>query len=234
MRISRFVPFMVAMALGSLTVAAQTAPPSDPQYDAAPAGAGAARPVPTAGSNRMDWNWTPAAFAQLDAEASTRSSFSLDRNTLGIAGSLMAGSDDRARQAISKIDGASVHILRFGAGSAPDEAAVQELRRAYRVRGWKHLVTNTAVLPASANRPATPGAHRDNPLNNGTTDLWLALDGTNVRDAVVLVESPRSVTLVTLAGNISPVDLLHLRGHFGIPKFDGDQFKVEPSGPADR
>jgi hypothetical protein len=26
----------------------------------------------------------------------------------------------------------------------------------------------------------------------------------------------------TLAGNLSPLDLLHLRGHFGIPKFDGD------------
>jgi hypothetical protein len=30
------------------------------------------------------------------------------------------------------------------------------------------------------------------------------------------------VTLVTVAGNLSPVDLLHLRGHFGIPRFDGD------------
>jgi hypothetical protein len=28
-----------------------------------------------------------------------------------------------------------------------------------------------------------------------------------------------------MAGDLSPVDLLHLRGHFGIPKFDGDSFK---------
>ena len=27
---------------------------------------------------------------------------------------------------------------------------------------------------------------------------------------------------MTVAGNLSPVDLLHLRGHFGIPDFDGD------------
>jgi hypothetical protein len=26
----------------------------------------------------------------------------------------------------------------------------------------------------------------------------------------------------TLAGNLSPLDLLHLRGHFGIPRFEGD------------
>jgi len=50
------------------------------------------------------------------------------------------------------------------------------------------------------------------------------MDGVNVRGAVALVESPKSLTLITLAGNISPVDMFHLRGHFGIPRFDGDQF----------
>jgi hypothetical protein len=30
-----------------------------------------------------------------------------------------------------------------------------------------------------------------------------------------------------MAGNLSPIDLLHLRGHFGIPRFDGDDFKEE-------
>jgi hypothetical protein len=31
--------------------------------------------------------------------------------------------------------------------------------------------------------------------------------------------------LATVAGNLSPVDLLHLRGHFGIPRFEGDELK---------
>jgi hypothetical protein len=30
---------------------------------------------------------------------------------------------------------------------------------------------------------------------------------------------------VTVAGNLSPIDLLHLRGHFGIPRFDNDGVK---------
>jgi hypothetical protein len=59
-------------------------------------------------------------------------------------------------------------------------------------------------------------------LHNGTTDVWVVMDGVNVRGAVVLAETPKSVTLVTVAGNLSPIDLLHLRGHFGIPKFDSD------------
>jgi len=33
--------------------------------------------------------------------------------------------------------------------------------------------------------------------------------------AVVLAQTPKSLTLVTIAGNLSPLDLLHLRGHFG-------------------
>jgi hypothetical protein len=46
----------------------------------------------------------------------------------------------------------------------------------------------------------------------------------NVRGAVLLAETPRSLVLVTLKGDLSPIDLLHLRGHFGIPRFDGDGF----------
>jgi hypothetical protein len=39
---------------------------------------------------------------------------------------------------------------------------------------------------------------------------------------VILGETAKSVTLVTVKGDISPADLLHLRGHFGIPKFDSN------------
>jgi hypothetical protein len=67
------------------------------------------------------------------------------------------------------------------------------------------------------------------------TDVWLVLDGVNVRGAVVLAQTPKSLTLVTIAGNLSPLDLLHLRGHFGIPRFDGDGLKGEiPRGPGDQ
>jgi hypothetical protein len=41
-----------------------------------------------------------------------------------------------------------------------------------------------------------------------------------VRGAVVLAETPKSITLVTISGNLNPVDIFRLRGHFGIPRFD--------------
>jgi hypothetical protein len=209
------VGILVFSATIVCTVSSAQAPAAQDQTEqSSPA---PSQPAVNSAAGPVDLNWTPPALAQLNAEASTRSSFSLDHTTLGIAAGLVPDTDQETRQAIAKVDGVSVHILRFGPGGIPDEPAVNDIRHAYHLRGWKHLVTNTAVLPASVN---TKG-----PLHNGTTDLWLVMDGVNVRGAVALVESPRSLTLITLAGNISPVDMLHLRGHFGIPRFDGDQFK---------
>jgi hypothetical protein len=166
--------------------------------------------VSAASDSPVPLEWTPPALAQLSAQAAMKSSFTLDRTLLALAAGMVPDSDAPTKQAIHKIDGVSVHLLRFGAG-VPDETEVDAVRKAYHLRGWKHLVT-------------TDGG---GPVHNGTTDVWLVLDGVNVRGAVVLVESPKSLTLATMAGNLSPIDLLHLRGHFGIPRFDGDGFKDE-------
>jgi hypothetical protein len=154
--------------------------------------------------------WVPPALVALDAEAAVKTSFTLDRNLLGLAAGLIPDSEADDRRVINKLDGISVHLLHFGDAGIPDEDAVDSIRAAYHLRGWKHLVTTT---------------RSGGPVHSGTTDVWVVLDGVNVRGAVVMAETPRSLTLVTVAGNISPVDLLHLRGHFGIPRFDGDQLR---------
>ena len=171
----------------------------------------AARPqsVPVQPPNPVVLDWTPPALAELGAQAALKSSFTLDRQMLAAAAGMVSDSDAETRRAIEKIDGVSVHLLRFGNAGVPDESKVDAIRGAYHLRGWKHLVTTDSG-----------GA-----VHNESTDVWLVLDGVNMRGAVVLVESPKSVTLVTVAGNLSPVDLLHLRGHFGIPRFDGNDFK---------
>jgi hypothetical protein len=151
----------------------------------------------------------PAALVQLNAQAAAKSSFTLDRNMLAAASSMIPDSEPETRHAIAKIDGISVHLLNFGAAGAADPVEVQALREAYHLRGWKHLVSTNS----------------GGPVHDKTTDVWLTMEGVNVRGAVVLVETPKSLTLATLKGDLSPVDLLHLRGHFGIPRFDGDRFK---------
>jgi hypothetical protein len=186
-----------------LAVAQEYAAPSGP-----PPGRAAnpdASPVPL--------EWIPPALAQLSLEAPVKSNFTLDRTMLGIAAGLVPDSDAPTRQAINKLDGVSVHTMRFGDAGVPDEGAVEAIRASYHLRGWKHVVTTS---------------DHGSPVHNGTTDVWVVLDGMNVRGAVVLAETPRSLTLVTVAGNLSPADLMHLRGHFGIPRLEASDFKNAP------
>jgi len=173
----------------------------------------------SAAQGPVDLEWVPPALTELRAQATSRSSFSLDRSMLSAVAGLMPDSDPETRQAIAKLDGVSVHLLRFGSENAVDPGAVDAIRQAYRLRGWKHLGSQS-VAPR---RGAATGAAAL--ARSQTSDVWLVMDGVNIRGGVVLVETPRSLTLVTVAGNVSPVDLLHLRGHFGIPRLDGDDLK---------
>lgn len=196
------------LGAGVASIPALTQTPSEPQGRTAPsvAASSAANPEP----GPLDLNWTPPGLAQLSAQAAAKSSFALDRNMLSAASSLLPDSDAEIRQSIGKLDGISVHLLRFGEAGIVDESQVEAVRDAYHLHGWKHLATST---------------DSGGPLHNGTTDLWLMLDGVNVRGAVLMVETPKSIALITIKGNLSPTDLLHLRGHFGIPHFEGDGFK---------
>jgi len=151
--------------------------------------------------------WVPPALTQLGASALAKENFTLDRTMLAAAAGLLPDSNADVKEAAAKLDGVSVHILRFAAAGAADPAQVEAIRDSYHLRGWKHVISDKPV---------------GSPAHNGTTDVWIVLDGANVRGAVVLVQSPKSLTLATLAGNLSPVDILHLRGHFGIPRFVGN------------
>jgi hypothetical protein len=204
---------ILSAGVGCLPALAQTT--SEPQQAPQnPAAAVAADSGASSEPAAVVLEWTPPALEQLSAQAASKSSFTLDRTMLAAASSLLSDADPETRQAIGKLDGISVHLLRFGPAGAADPAQVEAIREAYHQRGWKHMVNTTG-----AGSPLHNGA-------NGTTDLWLTLDGVNVRGAVLLAETPRSLVLVTLKGDLSPIDLLHLRGHFGIPRFEGDGFKA--------
>ena len=104
-------------------------------------------------------------MAQLSSQAAVKENFTLDRSMLGLASGLIADSDADVKQAVNKLDGVSVHMLRFGADGVADPAEVAAVREAYHLRGWKHLVT---------------ASNSGGPLRNGTTDVWLVMDGTNL------------------------------------------------------
>lgn len=197
---------LLSVALGCALAVAQEydkpIPPDRSQPVAARANDPVADPVPL--------EWVPPALADLRSQAAVKSDLVFDRAMLGMAAGMVPDSDLPTRQAINKLDGVSIHLLRFGAAGIADEREVEAIRSSYHLRGWKHVVTST---------------NTGGPIHNEFTDVWFVLDGVNVRGAVVLAETPKSLTLVTIAGNLSPVDLMHLRGHFGIPRLDADNFR---------
>jgi hypothetical protein len=194
------IPLACAALLGGVALAQ---PPSG--APAPPDSGSAPPPVAEIGSAILEW--VPPVLQQLGTQAVARESFTFDRSMLAAAAGMMPDTDDNVKQAIAKLDGVSVHMLRFAEPGSADPAQVEAIRQAYHLRGWKHVVSSGIA---------------GGPVHDNNTDVWVVMDGANLRGAVVLVDTPKSLTLATVAGNLDPVDLLHLRGHFGIPRFDGD------------
>ncbi len=206
---------LVCLGLSCGLAAAQGNSPSKPAAGVAvyqPVPNEAPGPQPIAPLNPVPLDWTPPALVELSRFAAMKTSFTLDRDMLDAAAAVLPDDDMDTRQTLRKLDGVSVRILRFGQEGMIDPAAIHSIRSEYHLRGWKHLVT---------------AEDRGGPVHDNTTDVWLVLDGVTVKGAVVLAETPKSVTLVTVAGNLNPIDVMHLRGHFGIPRFDRDAMRDE-------
>ena len=84
--------------------------------------------------------------------------------------------------------------------------------------GWKHLVDQHAP-PRDATMP-----------QRTLTDLWMHFTGADIDDVMVLLRGGREMTSIEVSGQLRPLDLVHLSGHFGIPKVDPDAVMV-PAPP---
>ena len=163
-------------------------------------------------------NWVPQGFEVLGQRAAFHTDFTFDRSMLQLAGYFVGDADQETRNAIAKLNGISVHSYHFAAPGLYDPAALNLIRRQFEAAGWRHLVA----------------AHdKGDPFNSGQTDLWINFAHMDVTGMMVLFAGPKDLNLIAFNGNISTVDLLHLRGHFGIPRFPGDRF-VPPSQAATR
>jgi hypothetical protein len=96
-----------------------------------------------------------------------------------------------------------------------DPALLGSLRQQYRAAGWKHMV----------------GSHDKNG-GPGATDLWVHFENNAVSNIAVLFAGESQLNFIAVSGSISPIDLLHLAGHFGIPKIEGGV--VVPAPDRDR
>jgi hypothetical protein len=165
---------------------------------------------------------TPQGMDALAASATLHTDMKFDESMLRAASQIMPDED---RPIIAKLRSITVHNFRYSAAGMYDPEALEAVRAQYREGGWNHLVTKQTHPPAQAvSSPATdasgsPAAAPVKPFDPTRTDVWVRMDHANFDGMVVLVANERNVNLIVIDGMISPMDLLHLRGHFGIPRF---------------
>jgi hypothetical protein len=85
-----------------------------------------------------------------------------------------------------------------------DPQALSSVREEYHAAGWKQMVGNYQKDGGS-----------------GETDLWIRFENNAIRNLAFLSAKSNEVDLIAVTGSISPLDLSHLGGHFGIPKIEG-------------
>jgi len=116
--------------------------------------------------------------------------------------------DEQSQHIAEDLQSVAVHVYRYPEPGLYNPSDVEMVRSLYRGPAWKHLV-------------ATGMNHKS---YQERTDLWIRYRQGDVEAMKLLVAGPTTVNMVEINGKLSPLDLLHLRGHFGIPRFSADRF----------
>lgn len=148
-------------------------------------------------------DWIPQGIESLGRNASSRTEFTLDHSMLVLASKLDQDDED-LRRVIAGVDGVSVHSYRFPKPGMYDSDALSSVRQQYHAAGWKHMVSS-----------------HDKDGGSEATDLWVRFENKAIRNIAVLFVGQKQLNLIAVSGSISPLDLVHLGGHFGIPKVEG-------------
>lgn len=85
-----------------------------------------------------------------------------------------------------------------------DPQLLNAVRQQYHAAGWQHVLV----------------AH-DKTGGPEATDLWLRFQRNAIRNIAVMLVGRDTVNVIAVSGSISPIDLFHLAGHFGIPRIEG-------------
>jgi len=147
--------------------------------------------------------WTPQGIETLRQSASSKTEFTLDHSMLVFASKLNPDNED-LRRVIAGVSGISVHSFHFPKPWIYDSAALDEVQEEYHAAGWKQLVNN-----------------QDKNGGPGVNDVWIRFENNAISNIAMLFAGANEVNFIVVSGSISPLDLSHLGGHFGIPKIEG-------------
>jgi len=148
-------------------------------------------------------DWIPQGIQALRQSASSKTEFTLDHDMLVFVSKLDKDNED-LRRVIAGVNGLSVHSYHFPGPGMYDPAALSSVQEEYQRAGWKELVNNHQ-------KDGSPAV----------TDLWIRLQNNAISNIAILQAKANEVNFIVVSGSISPLDLSHLGGHFGIPKIEG-------------
>lgn len=134
--------------------------------------------------------------------------YTFDRSEIQAAEGMLEQGGLPADRAALALDSITFDNYRFQQPAFYTPEAMAAIVEAYHRAGWKHLVEANAD-PATSAQP-----------RSSLMDLWLHFHGPNIDHVTVLIRGPKDMNLIQVAGDLRPLDLLHLGGHFGIPKVD--------------
>jgi hypothetical protein len=140
-----------------------------------------------------------------------------DRSMLQAARSVLESGGMARERAAAALSSISFDNYRYALPAAYAPGTMNSIIAAYHSGGWKHLVD----AHGGPRDPYTGVAEK-----GATTDLWLHFSGTDIDGVSVLTRSARNMTVVQVACDLRPLDLIHLSGHFGIPKVDPNAVMV--------
>ena len=147
-------------------------------------------------------------LGSLADQPATHTSFSFDRSLMQIAQNLLESNGMDERRAAAALTGISVDSYHYPQPAFYTPEVMGSIIDTYHAAGWRHMV-NGNQTPANSAQP-----------HSTLTDMWLHFNGAEIDDLMVMIRAPRDMNVIQVTGNLRPLDLLHLSGHFGIPKVD--------------
>jgi hypothetical protein len=158
-------------------------------------------------------------LATLADQPATHTGFVFDRSMVQMAQNLLESNGMDTRHAAAAINSIVVDSYHYPQPAFYTPESMAALIDSYHAAGWKHLV-NANQTAANTAQPHTP-----------VTDLWLHFAGPDIDGVTVLSRAASYMNVVQLNCDLRPLDLLHLSGHFGIPKVDPNAVMVPaPNG----
>jgi hypothetical protein len=144
------------------------------------------------------------ALRNLTSESANHTAFTFDHDMLQSAAGFLT--DDQGRPI--QLNSITVENYRYHEPAFYIPENMHALVRSFDAAGWKHLVDQHV----SAREAASP--------QKPVTDLWLHFSGPDIDNVMVLVRGVKQMSVIEVSGELKPLDLIHLSGHFGIPRVD--------------